>query len=229
MAFNYRVISFHRKPAQESPSQFLANMAQIESALSQKQWSARHPCLAWHAFTPITNSDEPQPPSADWINTYDFKNLNEAKAWTHHLTTQSSACNHHLWFLGISQRFTVKKPAPLAGTAPLVTVIRFAKKKPELSRSQFYDYWLNTHGPIASQSPFLAKYEQLHLTQPIFPTDTGPWEGFTLSHFNSLTDLSQHAQHPAGRAAAADTQHFLHAELQPSIIVQKQNQLFFNY
>lgn len=225
MSSYYRVISFHKKPLNISETQFLEQMSQIEAELHWSALATQYGCLAWQAFTPIASCYDSAPPTADWINEYDFQHQDQAEAWGHFLATNHSPFSQCLWFCNVGQLHVLKQELNPQQPTALVKVIRFAKKNPSLQTSQFSKYWLETHSPIASASPFLARYEQLHLNQE---SQSNGWEGFTFSCFASIRNLTRHAQHPAGLAAAADTRNFLHPDPQPSVITQRQKQILFN-
>lgn len=205
---SYRVISLHRKPASVSSEAFQIEMQQASTTLETKL--LKHPlrCIQWQASAPLMSQYQEQAPYLDWILHYDFPTAEAAAIWAQQL--QNTIKLPYLWWLGQAHYYLLKADA--LQTPPPIHVLRFAKKKEQLSTEQFSHYWRLQHAPLALASPFLAQYEQLHLLNPEF------CNGFTLSAFHSLEDLSAHSLHPAGQAAALDTQHFLHPTPQPAVI-----------
>lgn len=48
----------------------------------------------------------------------------------------------------------------------MIKIITVVKKKPEISRKDFYKYWKNEHGPfVAEHIPYLKKYIQNHFIE----------------------------------------------------------------
>jgi uncharacterized protein (TIGR02118 family) len=82
---------------------------------------------------------------------------------------------------------------------------------PHLTREQFQDYWLNTHGPLVASvkdSLRIRRYVQLHsfdeaLSAGIRASRDGPpqFDGVAQLWYDSLEDLATLADDPAARAA----------------------------
>lgn len=151
-------------------------------------------------------------PAADWLLEYDFLTSAAAHRWRVHLAKQQPTAQH-LIVQAIEQK-------NVSGGKAGIKVVRFAKKHPELSTEAFRDYWRNQHGPIACASPWLYRYEQLHVDDNEYLTTNPPWDGFTLSYFESLSAMQKHATHPAGKAAAQDIVNFLAPGPLPFVIMK---------
>ena len=219
----YRVISFYRTPLLLSTEVFHEHMAhtiqQVELLLSTNSMG----CTYWQASIPILSQNQPSP-SVAWVICYDFHHVAEATKWVQQLQNLSSS--QHLWWVGNTLHYLLKQTD--SNRSLSVQVIRFAKKSDHLSPEQFRDYWRLNHAPIAIESPFLQQYEQLHLLTTPTTLEPDICDGFTLSSFQSLEDLTAHSQHPAGKTAALDTTHFLYPEPQPTVLTHITHQHFFN-
>jgi uncharacterized protein (TIGR02118 family) len=82
---------------------------------------------------------------------------------------------------------------------------------PHLTREQFQDYWLNTHGPLVASvkdALRIRRYVQLHsfdeaLSAGIRASRDAPpqFDGVAQLWYDSLEDLAALADDPAARAA----------------------------
>lgn len=85
------------------------------------------------------------------------------------------------------------------------------RRRPELSLSEFHDYWLNRHAPLVrAHQPALrmARYVQVHAIETILsiPMQKArkapePFDGVAELWWNSLDDLQASATDPASREA----------------------------
>lgn len=85
------------------------------------------------------------------------------------------------------------------------------RKRADLSRDEFYDYWLNKHGPLViSLAPALRirKYNQVHaldhqINEIVRKTRNllDPFEGVAETWFENLEDLEGSFATPEGREA----------------------------
>lgn len=86
------------------------------------------------------------------------------------------------------------------------------RRLPSLTRAQFQDYWLNTHGPLVAsfaETLKIRRYVQLHslppeLSAPLAASRDAPedYDGVAQLWFDSLEDVATGADDPARRAAA---------------------------
>ncbi|MBA4010265.1 MAG: EthD family reductase [Phenylobacterium sp.] len=85
-------------------------------------------------------------------------------------------------------------------------------RRPELTREQFQDYWLNTHGPLVAsvrETLRIRRYVQLHsllpeASAPLRETRGGPegFDGVAQLWWDSFEDMAS-AEPQAARAAGA--------------------------
>ena len=103
------------------------------------------------------------------------------------------------------------------------------RRRPDLSRAEFQDYWLNKHGPLATgfkKALGLHKYIQLHTIST--PFDDGlrasrggpePFDGMVEAWWESLEVLRHTVEDPAAQAAWAalmeDEKRFIDLENSP--------------
>ena len=103
------------------------------------------------------------------------------------------------------------------------------RRLPHLSRAEFLDYWLNTHGPLAvslKTALGLHKYIQLHTIST--PFDDGlresrggpaPFDGMVEAWWESMDALHHAVKDPAAQAAWAalmeDEKRFIDLENSP--------------
>lgn len=217
MSTRYRLLSFH-----QSQSSRPAFLSQMRSATHQRDMILRATsahALQWR-YASVKTEHSALPSIAHWVNEVDFASLAHAHAWADEIK-QLPILASSLVFYAIGEVLIPKQPDNHF-TPPLL-VFRFAKKSALLNRTQFSQYWRDTHAPIACASPYLQRYEQVHTIASSDPA--WHWDGFTVSCFNGIEEMHQHAQHPAGRAAAYDTKHFLTPTAQPYVVSHKEGQI----
>ena len=84
---------------------------------------------------------------------------------------------------------------------------------PHLSRAQFQDYWINTHGPLVksvSEVLGIRRYVQMHslpdeMNAPLQASRGGPasYDGVAQLWYDGLEDLGTRMADPGAREAAA--------------------------
>ena len=57
----------------------------------------------------------------------------------------------------------------------MIKRISLLTRKPELSREEFSDYWLNVHGPMVERLPNVIRYVQNHITDDAHRHDLEPY------------------------------------------------------
>lgn len=93
----------------------------------------------------------------------------------------------------------------------MVKLVYCLKRQPHLSREEFLDYWLNTHGPIVrkhAEAMKVRRYIQLHTTDEetnqAMRASRGAPEGFdgvAELWFDNREEMKAGASSPEGRAA----------------------------
>ena len=212
----FRVISLLKRPEGTTPEAFWAEQALRNNHRQWRAQLAEAGCTLWAFSTPVKTEYNATNPIADWVDEYHFATLEQAQNWRQHL-----AQPHASSVLTAVADVVVPKACPThIAPSSLVRVLRFAKKREDITINDFRQYWQNTHAPIASASPFLCLYEQLHVNDSEYQRQPPDWDGFTLSCFLSADDIAAHAQHPAGAKAATDTVNFLSPTSTPRLIIQ---------
>ena len=87
-------------------------------------------------------------------------------------------------------------------------------RRPTLSREEFFDYWLNKHGPLVRshrETLKIRRYVQLHSLTGEFGEQARaargapePFDGVAELWWDSLEDLSAGFNEPEGRAAGKE-------------------------
>jgi uncharacterized protein (TIGR02118 family) len=67
--------------------------------------------------------------------------------------------------------------APINKDEPLVKRISFLKRKPGMSREEFFRYWQDVHGPLALKLPGLRRYVQCHALPSIYANGDPLFDG----------------------------------------------------
>ena len=88
------------------------------------------------------------------------------------------------------------------------------RRRPELSREAFFDYWLNKHGPLVEshrQALRIRRYVQLHsrefeLAEQLRAVRGAPepFDGVAELWFDSIEDLTSRGDDPAARRAGRE-------------------------
>lgn len=216
-----RLISLSKRPAGYSLADWRqqAGQRRVDAQWLRRLWESG--CQRWVGSQVRDEDYAHAEPEADWVDEYDFHQLSQARAWRDFLQLQENAgapSGLHVLVHVVVQKAPVLEPACNAAG---LKVVRFAKRSPGMAPAAFRAYWKDAHGPIACASPMLRRYEQLHTVDEEYAGKAPAWDGFTLSWFESPAALIAHAQHPAGQAAARDTQHFLAAEPLPVLKVEQ--------
>ena len=71
-----------------------------------------------------------------------------------------------------------------------IKYIELVKRKAGMSVDDFQEYWLGTHGELASKIPGLERYVQSHTRKSAYASDREPkWDGLASMWFRSLAEL----------------------------------------
>lgn len=213
--YPFRVISLLSRPEGSSPDAFWTQQRTHEHNTQWRAQLAEANCALWAFSIPIASEYSITNPTADWVDEYHFATAEHAHNWRLYLSQHTPTALHAL----VSVIVPKNCPTHIAPTS-LTRVLRYAKKREDITTDDFRQYWQHMHAPIASASPFLCSYEQLHVHDSEYQQQSPAWDGFTLSCFVSIDDITAHAQHPAGAQAAADTTHFLSPAPSPRLIIQ---------
>jgi len=89
----------------------------------------------------------------------------------------------------------------------MYTVVYELYRKPEMSREEFVDYWLNVHRPIAMRMPHVRGYEIWPVTESD-DVEGAEVDGFVLLSFDSEEDFDAMHASPEYAETAADARTF---------------------
>jgi hypothetical protein len=77
----------------------------------------------------------------------------------------------------------------------VIKLVAFLKRKPGMTRDEFYDHWFNSHGPLIASTPELARhivrYEQLP-----FAVGTDGYDGITVQWMESRASFEAFVAEP---------------------------------
>lgn len=85
----------------------------------------------------------------------------------------------------------------------------FVKRRADLSREEFLDYWHNQHGPLIRDTPELRDHLVAYEQHPARPDDRSGWDGVAVQEFASWDDFIAMISGPAGELMRADEANFL--------------------
>lgn len=88
-------------------------------------------------------------------------------------------------------------------------LIAFVKRRPDLSREQFLEYWHGTHGPLIRDTPELRRHLVGYEQHPARSDDRSGWDGVAVQEFASWDDFIAMISGPAGELMRADERNFL--------------------
>ena len=81
-------------------------------------------------------------------------------------------------------------------------LVFYLKRRPELSQSRFFDWWLGQHRALAEQLPGLRQY----MISLVADEPDGPFDGMAELWFDDLAAADAAFASPAGQAARADAE-----------------------
>jgi uncharacterized protein (TIGR02118 family) len=91
----------------------------------------------------------------------------------------------------------------------MIKLVYCITKKPGLTDEEFFQYWLNIHGPLGARIPGLRKLVQSH--RLTVPADNYPpvYDGVAELWFDSIEDLLAARQSPEWEASSEDEANFI--------------------
>ena len=88
-------------------------------------------------------------------------------------------------------------------------LIAFVKRRSDMSREEFLEYWHGTHGPLIRDTPELRDRLLAYEQHPARPDDRSGWDGVAIQEFASWDDFIAMISGPAGELMRADEANFL--------------------
>jgi uncharacterized protein (TIGR02118 family) len=88
----------------------------------------------------------------------------------------------------------------------VIKVVALLRRRPDLSRAQFLDYWRTAHAPVVGELPGLRRYIQNH---PIEHRNEWPYDGSAELWFDSVGDVARAFAGPAADAMREDERSFV--------------------
>ncbi len=86
------------------------------------------------------------------------------------------------------------------------------RRKPEMTKEEFSDYWENTHAPLVRKLPGILRYLQHHVTnipRPEYAQTEAPVDGIVETWWPSMETLGAVQQSPEFAAVLADEPNFI--------------------
>jgi uncharacterized protein (TIGR02118 family) len=91
----------------------------------------------------------------------------------------------------------------------MLKLIYCITKKPGLTDAEFFDYWLNVHGPIGRRIPHLRRLVQSHRVTVPGDGTTPSFDGMAELWFDNAEALLAARQSPEWQASTADEANFI--------------------
>ncbi|HEX5368959.1 MAG TPA: EthD family reductase [Dehalococcoidia bacterium] len=91
-----------------------------------------------------------------------------------------------------------------ATKASMVNAIFMVVRKPGLDHRDFFDHWLNVHGPLAAQLPGLRRYIQCPVVLESFARGTSTHDGWSEFWFDDFWSFQHATESPEWAAMEAD-------------------------
>lgn len=105
------------------------------------------------------------------------------------------------------------------------------RKKPEMTRQEFWDYWENIHGQLIAKIPGLIKYVQYHVTSELTDPLDDPIDGIAELWFESVEEQVRAYSTEEYKAVVNDepnlfemNSHFVHPVMTKKVVVVKESQ-----
>ena len=112
--------------------------------------------------------------------------------------------------------------APMGKDERLVKRLSFVKRKPGMSPQDFFRYWEDVHGPIASKLPGLRRYLQCHNLMSSYEGQDPPFDGVAQVWFSDIAALENAFSSKVYLAdARPDGQKFIAPEGVMGLLVQE--------
>ena len=95
----------------------------------------------------------------------------------------------------------------------MIKRISLLTRKPEFTREEFSDYWLNVHGPMVERLPNVIRYVQNHIVDDAhrhdLPTGGQPVDGFVEFWFENVEAMDATFATPDAKELFADGAKFI--------------------
>lgn len=101
----------------------------------------------------------------------------------------------------------------------MIKVIEIVKRKPQMGVEAFQDYWLDTHGPIVSKLPGLARYVQSHARLGGYRRGEPAFDGIAEVWFADKEALAAVGSTPELAAAREDEPNFIDTDQLIELVV----------
>lgn len=92
----------------------------------------------------------------------------------------------------------------------MIKLVALVKKKPEMSREAFRDYWLGTHAPLAAAIPGMRGY-RINIAGDPGGQPPAPYDGSAEIWFDDRDAMAAGLGSPEGAVAGDDTARFAQA------------------
>ena len=90
----------------------------------------------------------------------------------------------------------------------MIRRISILTRKPQLTREEFVDHWLNVHGPLALKVPGIRRYVQCRVVEEYFrkdiPAQVDEIDGIAELWYDSVEALMKSSKTPEAKALYAD-------------------------
>lgn len=96
----------------------------------------------------------------------------------------------------------------------MIANLSFLQKRPDISREQFSNHWIEPHGPLAAQLPHVKRYVQYHVMSSDWADDPDPQlavDGVPALWFATQQELADAYATPILAACNADSEAFIGA------------------
>ncbi|QLG61818.1 EthD family reductase [Halorarum salinum] len=99
----------------------------------------------------------------------------------------------------------------------MIKVVEFVVRDGEYSHEEFAEYWLEEHGPVASELPGLKRYVTSLPTDP----ERADYDGVLELYFEDVDAYGAAFDSDAGERTLADAEEFLEVGAGPRMIVEE--------
>jgi uncharacterized protein (TIGR02118 family) len=112
--------------------------------------------------------------------------------------------------------------APIAQNERLIKRLSFVKRKPGMSPQEFFRYWQDVHGPIASKLPGLRRYLQCHNVMSSYDGQEPRFDGVAQLWFSDVAALNNaFSSQVYLEEAQPDGQKFIAADGVMSLLIEE--------
>lgn len=89
----------------------------------------------------------------------------------------------------------------------MIKLVALVRKKEDLSRDAFRDYWIRSHAPLARRIPGMRGY-RINVAGNAGDLPSAPYDGSAEIWFEDRAQMEAGLSSPQGVVAGADTDHF---------------------